>query len=299
MSSTQGDLQDAADRRAAFERGEIDAEAAGLVHFSRACWLRSQVTERAAELRWGIPFFLVFVGILVIAFRPRVASVIPPQLFFALVVAAIALVLIWMFVKWYRRGLAEAVDLREPSNAVPSPSVRVCFSGSRKEVLEYGPLQNVPFEPQQFTLWLPPLGIGSAGLHAAVSGIGLWASFVLLAWVYNPGFFWNAIFQGMSFFSFGALISVWIWPTHLRITPGCAEVMEYGPFRSRPKAISKLDIGTKPIIVDLRRRTLFVDPDGARMDISFEWTRDPARVAFFLLLGAISTHRSPSVMIEE
>lgn len=301
-SNAPFDAKDSAqvERLAAFERGEIDAEAAGLVHFSRACWVETEVVYRAYEFAWiallTVPALAAIAALVMRRVMPTVSKVV--FILVVLTVAIFPLVEVARFL--WKRGRREAEALSEATDATPNNDARVCYCGTRGELAAVGELRNVPFEPFICPLVVPPVAIRNAGVRSFATGIALTVILCALCAAVGIPIDWGNVILLVCFGgAIGAPVARLIWPTHLRITPGLVEIIEYGPFKVQPVAITRLEVATRPLIVDLRRRVLLFDVGGKRLDISFAWTRDPACIAFFMLLSAVSTHRASNVSPEE
>jgi hypothetical protein len=189
-----------------------------------------------------------------------------------------------------RRRIFDAADL-----AAPDEAARLRCVGCRPQLERHGPLTDLAFEPAVFH----SLFVQSPMRFQVVVFI------LLLIPAFAAMHFFLALFMGKPQWSWLFLTKIWLaigmalwfmgwmWPTYFRVVPGRLDVMRFSNLRGRPIATSRYDLRRSKITVDLRRSILFIDGEDGQADFTFLLMRERDRFGYYILLGALSTHRPP------
>lgn len=214
---------------------------------------------------------------------PAVATV---ALWIVLVVALLAWAA-WLFVRWLR------ANRTLPPNFVRSDErYRVrCVGGEERlaEVRRIGPIEDTPFEPQEFIgyLILPPTARMIAAWIATsvlVAAGAMLANSRLMAASFSVFVFYGA-------FAAGGVMVVLLWPTRVRVVPGRVEIERALVFRPERAERRLFTLRTSRVFVDLRKwRASVTGPSPeTSLDLWLWPVRGRAELAHALLMGAVSS----------
>jgi hypothetical protein len=203
--------------------------------------------------------------------------------------ALVMLASVWLFLRIQRGRRHEFRAEFEQLPRNPDPAARVHCIGVSEEIMEVGPLEDLPFEPAIFHAALAVMPstrtITFSWMAATILGVGLiFGSKPLFgSGIRGPFGIWAAYAV-----VFGAI--AWLRPVYFRIVPGRLDVLWYGPFRSKPLRVDRYDLRSSKVLVDLRQKAVVIGEDNNETDFCFALVRGGRRLAYMLLLAAISTH---------
>ena len=80
-------------------------------------------------------------------------------------------------------------------------------------------------------------------------------------------------------------------PIYFRVVPGRLDVLHYSAFRHRPLRTLFHDLKSAPVLVDLRRSLIFIGEGRKIAEYSFLLVPAGARLAYQVLVAAISTYK--------
>jgi hypothetical protein len=196
--------------------------------------------------------------------------------------------LLWWFVRWVRSNRTL------PKNFTKSDEryrVRCVGSPERLEELDrLGPIEDTPFEPEEFLgfLILPPRPamvvvwvVVAVVIAAAAFGLPLG---------FPPG---GAIFVFYGAFAAGGLAITLIWPTRIRVIPGRVDITRSLFLRPGKGERRTLTLRTSTLLVDLRKWQAFITGPTPQTSIYVWMWPVPGRMelAHALLNAAVSTAR--------
>lgn len=186
---------------------------------------------------------------------------------------------------WYRVRLAKMGD--QPG------SIRLRCIGLPTQLLRFGELADLSFEPQFFSAsFAQPF---SARMKWSVALIAIPTSLSTFAWF---GFAnWLTYLAVKIWFGYlvGFFVVGFLNPSYFRISPGRVDVMRYRAWRTTGPAIERYNLRIASLIVDLRARAAVIDGHEYSMGIM----RHSERFAYFLFLAALSTHSVPPLPDDE
>lgn len=204
-------------------------------------------------------------------------------------VLAVALLawVVWLFVRWFR------ANRRLPPNFVRSDErYRVRCVGTEErlaEVRRIGPIEDTPFEPQEFVgyLILPPTArmIAAWIATSVLVAAGVMLANYTLTTVSYSGF----VFHGS--FAAGGVMVVLLWPTRIRVVPGRVEIERALVFRPERAERRLFTLRTSRVLVDLRTWRAHVQGPSPEtsIDLWLRPVRGRAELAHALLMGAVSS----------
>lgn len=235
----------------------------------------------AAGALWAAVLFLRMV-----ARSLGLPAVATRALWAALTVALLAW-LLWLFVRWIR------ANRTLPPNFVRGDQrYRIRCVGSDERlaaVRRLGPIEDTPFEPQEFTgfLVLPPTPVMVAVWVVTSSSVA--AALLLLD--FGMALASTSVFLFYGAFAAGGVMVVLLWPTRIRVVPGRVEIERALVFRPEKPERRLFTLRTSRVLVDLRRWRAHVT--GPSPETSLElwlWpVRGRAELAHAMLMGAAST----------
>ncbi len=76
----------------------------------------------------------------------------------------------------------------------------------------------------------------------------------------------------------------------MRVVPGRLDVLQYAPFRSGAVRIEKYDLKRSRVFVDLKLSVVAIDSADRKLQFSTALISGGRRLAYMILLAAISTH---------
>jgi len=187
-----------------------------------------------------------------------------------------------------RRARRQRLSLA-PIESEPDPNCRVRLVGLPGELDEYGQLQDVNFEPRLFRGGLGVPLDARILLRCALLSPALMIAIGLIRSSYSPGgWFVNAFSSLMPAGIAAWTLTVFIWPRYIRVVPGRLDIVEFSPFGTEPRCRS-YSLTRPTITVDMNRQIAVVGPR-ERHEIGFGLIPDGRRLAYYILLAAISTH---------
>ncbi len=156
-------------------------------------------------------------------------------------------------------------------------------------ILAQEPISDTMFEPQVFrgTGALKSSGPKRAAqviIGVVVAGSMFWAQWHFLR---NMA---NVHMDVMLALGAAMIIGGAMFPTYLRVVPGRIDIMECGWLGKRILSVKRLDLRTKPIIVDLNRQIVQIGDAADAPKIAFGAVWDNWGFAHAALMASISTH---------
>lgn len=259
-----------------------------IVHF---CGLKRARSDRMARIA-GLRYNKVLGGAFVLALVAYVAlqSLGTPRFkaYIALAVGAFLGPVIVAF-----RSIPELRKLKRVGCDAATHASRLLCVGSPQDFERHGPIEDVPFQPE---LMRAPLVSGKIAAYWTTVILTAIAVLVLgVAFAPGAGL---APLQGFSYFfmvlpaTIALFALEWLSPTYLRIVPGRVDVMEFGVFLRGRARVTKYDLRTAKVVVDLRQLAVFIDDEekNVRAELAIAFVRDRYRLAYYVLLAALSTH---------
>lgn len=269
------------------------------IHFSKTSGeKRGQAAQEAVQILWwglaALAFLAIFVArMLVRAFGwPLASTILLP------VGAIVSITCLVIGIRALRRRAALEKGLHEQ----PDAGCRVRCIGAPEEILEYGSLDPVMFEPAIFS---PAIGIARDSMPAkwcvvivalllffgslAVRFLGSASLFPEGGWIWV---FWGGMVAGFA-------VASWLWPSYYRIVPGRVEIMRFA-FRVRQlPRIQRLDLMRSRVLVDLRRWVVIVGEGRAATDFTIRFVPGRRRMAYYILLAAVAERQAPELPKDE
>ncbi len=176
----------------------------------------------------------------------------------------------------------------------PTHDSRLASVGNRRKVESIGELADVLFEPAIFRA--PFFGGFEKGHDRTALFAGIVMIIVCALTVLRLGlggaFAASAHYYLAAGIGLALLVHEWLSPTYLRIVPGRVDVMEFGVFLRGRARVTKYDLRTARVVVDLRQLAVFIDDNekNVHAELAIAFVRDRYRLAYYLLLAALSTH---------
>jgi hypothetical protein len=192
----------------------------------------------------------------------------------------------WVFVRWFRANRA-----LPPNFTKSDERFRVRCIGTPErldQLFRIGPIQDNPFEPEEFTglLVLPPRA-EMIVLWIVVSLVAAAAAFLLPIGL-PPG---ATVFVLYGAFAAGGIAVALIWPTRIRVVPGRVDIVRCLVFTPDRPERHTFTLRTSPLVVDLRKWQAFITGPSLETSI-YLWLwpiRGRLELAHALLMGAVST----------
>lgn len=181
------------------------------------------------------------------------------------------------------------ISMRATGVAATDVPQRLVWVGLRDTALRENELADRVFEPEIFSVWF--IGqpskwfIGTAAVFAILIGGTLWGLQVLVH-LFNIG-------PGVEQFGFAAgfLIAMILFPTYYRVSPGRLELLQFSNLFGRRCERTVFDLRSGRVIIDLKQGVIYI---GDR-EALFRWMPGRNRLAYYVLLAAISTHVAPEL----
>lgn len=195
----------------------------------------------------------------------------------------------------YARAKASSPKAAAPASApslhtlTPAAKVdcrfRLRVVGRREMIQGFASIPDEPFEPEvffaSFILAQPARAWVAGGLVAIA------AAAVVLVWKGDLD-----SFAVMFCVLLGWLVKAFGWPVYVRVAPGRLDVMRSSAFHPRPRVVRTLDLRVARVLVETKRRTVYVQaPGGDLLRIGIAIRGDV--VARAVLMGALSTAPTP------
>lgn len=230
--------------------------------------------------------------------RMVVKSIGLPTVTIGIVWGLLGLIGLWLLgrfvVAWYRLNRAM------PPNWIRSDDryrVRAFAPCERRDVLlRLGPIEDTPFEPQEFSgfFCMRPSGV----MVITWILISLIVGILTLLLMPSPGAF--MIFALYGAFAAGGLAVEFFWPTTIRIVPGRLDLVRRCMLRPERAYRRSFALRTARVIVDLRGWS--IDIEGPTATTSLHLWIWPIRgrmdLAHAVLLAAVSTARPGTPSLE-
>ena len=89
------------------------------------------------------------------------------------------------------------------------------------------------------------------------------------------------------------LVGAAVYPTYVRVVPGRIDVMECALLGRRIISVRRIDLRTRPVLVDVNRQMLEIGDGGAYERMPFAAIWDRWAFAHAVLMASISTHTPP------
>ncbi|MFH1749059.1 MAG: hypothetical protein ABIG44_18665 [Planctomycetota bacterium] len=187
---------------------------------------------------------------------------------------------------------------------VPDESFRLRCIGAPEELEKYGELVDVAFEPAIFNVSWTNLAVFRSNVRwfAIFTGVIAWIVISIVCCL-AFGFSINVVLNAAMVASLIACVATaLIWHTYIRITPGQLEIVQYSVFGR--KSISSFAINLREVhmLVNLWRGYVHIDspePGGEPFRFSTALIPGSRRLAYMILLGALSTHKPGPLPLEE
>jgi hypothetical protein len=201
---------------------------------------------------------------------------------------------------WFGWGLVNRVPraMRERCRSMingPGMPARVrCVGKVRRlaRVLSQEPIVDRMFEPQVYRGTGAIKSTGRKQAAQIVIGIAVAAAVVVGQWYFFRQI-GNVYLDFMIAVGAAMVIGGAMFPTYLRVVPGRIDVMECGWLGKQILSVKRIDLRTKPIIVDLNRQLVQVGEAADAPKIAFGAVWDNWGFAHAVLEAAVSTHTPP------
>jgi len=255
------------------------------VQFCRESGRRSKYARRVQNIRFwwwtGLSFLSLLFGTRLLGFGRTAGSLV-----------AIGVMLGGLLV-----GALRVLRLRRILGDAPEDSLRkrLACAAPAAWITRHGEFADVAFEPMIYRAAFVdrmPKSVFWVALSASVGAIlvievlgrlfGFWAAFDDLL-----------VFKTFGGWAVGCLTADWLHPTYLRVVPGRVDVMRFSPFRTRNSVVARHDLRQAHLIIDLQNYVVFVDTERGTHELAIAFVRDSTRLAYHLLLAAMSSHPPP------
>lgn len=169
---------------------------------------------------------------------------------------------------------------------------RIVCVGDHCVLSAHGELADVAFEPSVF--FAPTLPSAEDRFRSIVVWAGLCVLFLILAAVVSYALTGKVHGLGVVQFvgpvALAFLVAEFLFPQYVRVVPGRLDVLHFSPFGSRAVRIQKYDLKRSRVFVDLKLSVVAIDGADRTLEFSTAFIPRGRRLAYMILLAAISTH---------
>lgn len=224
-------------------------------------------------------------------FAKSIVSLVWISIFVTMVVAV---TVSWSWLR--RRGLARAPEWVDRAIATQTDQrFRLRLAAGNRDAFALRTLSDDPFEPRLFNLWFAlPRRRLLAGL-VLVFFVTSWNACITMTIVSSPGIKSPPALQVLlPLVTIAAVGTLFAFPTYFRIVPGRLDVMQYFALSRSKPSISKFDLRSSRVLVDLNRDVILIEPsDGPVRILRVGSVVDRIGLARAIFEAARSTHPAP------
>lgn len=200
--------------------------------------------------------------------------------FFPIAIIVAAPIVVLVILRIWRGRLPRGAKVQLAPEDDPRFRLRVTCKD--RDAWAMSGLSDEAFEPRIFALpFTAPLRVGLAW--------ALWIpTFILLGagWWYVKRAT-GLVVMGRTFgvwdvwacMALASLPLAWLWPAYLRISPGRADILRYGPLGAGLPTLSTLDLRTARVAIDIQAGFITIEPPGADPFHIQVWSALPNRAA--------------------
>lgn len=169
---------------------------------------------------------------------------------------------------------------------------RIACVGESEMLAAHGELTDVAFAPSVF--FAPVLPSAANRARSVVVWVGLSvglliptfiASYAMTGRPYGLG-----IAQLVGPVALAFLVAEFLYPQYVRIVPGRVDVLHYAPLRWRAVRTERYNLKRARVFVDLKLSVVVIDDRERKLEFSTAFIPRGRRLAYMILLAAISTH---------
>lgn len=209
---------------------------------------------------------------------------------------------IWFVVRIYRNRKRR---MKRPGDRLrrSAPQFRITCVGHCGSFRNYGPFEDVAFEPAVFLVPIAP----QPRRHCLDCGIAICAFALAIALKHSFGSPWwdwrgadgmiGAILLSCGVL-FGVATRIAVCPTYLRVVPGRLDVMTSWALSTQVSLVRSYDLSRAQVVVDLTSQVIALTGHNCETQISIALVPRRKRLAYMVLLGALSTHEPGPVTMD-